>query len=54
MLLLGFIPIVYEQLEDENNKNKNFKVKIYYIASKTMLQHIYFSFFSIDFKKKRR
>ena len=41
MLLLSFILIVYEGSEDTNNKNKNLKAKIYHMALKTMLQHIY-------------
>ena len=37
-LLLGFILIVYEWLEDLNNKNRDLKAKIYYLALKTMLE----------------
>ena len=54
MLFLGSIPIIHEQLEDANNKNKDLKAKIYHIVLKTMLQHIYLSFFFINFKKMRR
>lgn len=31
------ISIIYEQSEDTNNKNKDLKTKIYYIALKTIL-----------------
>ena len=37
MLLLNFIPIIHKQLKDTNNKIKDPKAKIYYIALKTML-----------------
>ncbi len=37
-LLLGSIPVVYERLEDGDNKNKDLKAKIYHLALKTMLQ----------------
>lgn len=50
MLLLSSILIIYEWLEVTNNKNKDLKTQIYHIASKTILQHTYPSFFSIDFK----
>lgn len=53
MLLLSSISIIYKQLEDANNKKKDLKAKIYYIALKTMLQYIYSSFSSVDFKKKK-
>ena len=36
-LLLGSIFIIHEWLEDANNKNKNLKAKIYYMALKTIL-----------------
>ena len=39
-LLLGSIPIVYEQAKDSNNKDKNLKAKIYYLALETMLKHL--------------
>ena len=48
-LFLGFIPIIYERLEDANHKNKNIKAEIYHIVLKTILQHTYPSLFS---KKK--
>ncbi len=48
-LLLDSIPIVHELSEDANNKDKNLKAKIYYMALKTMLQHTYPSLL-----KKRR
>ena len=38
ILLLGSIPIVYKRLKDGNNKNKDLKAMIYYLALKTMLQ----------------
>ena len=38
-LLLGFISIVCEQLEDGDNKDKDLKAKIYYLALQTMLQY---------------
>lgn len=37
MLLLGSIIIVYKQLKDANNKNKNLKTIIYHIALNTIL-----------------
>lgn len=37
MLLPSFIPIIDKPLEDRNNKNKDLKVNIYYMAFKTML-----------------
>ena len=37
-LLLGFIPIVYKQLKNLNNKNKDLKAKIYHLALKTILK----------------
>ena len=37
-LLLASIPIVHEQSEDSNNKDKDLKAKIYYQALKTMLK----------------
>ena len=36
-LLLGSIPIIYERLEDKNNKDQDLKVKIYYLPLTTML-----------------
>lgn len=51
MLFLSFIPIVYKWLKDANNKNKDLKIKIYYMVFKTILQNIYPSFFFVDFKK---
>ena len=36
-LLLSSIPIVYERSEDRNNKDKDLKAKIYYMALKIML-----------------
>lgn len=35
-----------QQLKDKNNKDKNLKTKIYYIALKTIIQYIYISFIS--------
>ena len=40
-LLLGSISIVYERLEDGDNKNKDLTVKIYYLALITILQYKY-------------
>ena len=37
-LLLGSIPIVYERLEDGNNKDQDLKAKINHLALTTMLQ----------------
>ena len=37
-LLLGFIAIVNEQSENLNNKNRDLKAKIYYLALKNMLE----------------
>ena len=53
-LFLGSISIIYERSEDANNKNKDPKAKIYYMAVKTMLQCTYSSFSFIDFKEMRR
>lgn len=33
----GLISIVYKQLKDANNKNKNLKTNLYHMALKTML-----------------
>ena len=40
-LLLGSIPIVHERLEDSNNKDRDLKAKIYYLALKTILERKY-------------
>lgn len=53
MLFLGFISIVYKQLEDTNSKNKDLIVKIYYMALKTILKRIYPSFIYDHLEKKR-
>ena len=37
MLFLGFISIIYKQLKDTNNKNKNLRAKIYYMTLKIIL-----------------
>lgn len=50
-LLLNTFSIFYKRLKDRNNKNKDLKAKIYYMAWKTILKHTYYSFF---FKKIRR
>ncbi len=42
-LLLISILVVYEWLEDGNNKDKDLKAKIYHLALKTMLQRKCFS-----------
>ena len=52
MLLLGSIPIVHERLENANNKNKDLKVKMYYMALKTMLQRTYPSLSSVELGKR--
>ena len=39
-LLLGFLLIVYERLEDSNNKNKDLKAKIYHLALKKLYLNI--------------
>lgn len=36
-LILGFILNIHKQLEDSNNKNKDFKAKIYYIVLNIIL-----------------
>lgn len=51
--IFGLYKNIFKVIEDVNNKNKNLKLKIYYMALKTMLQHIYSSFLVDDFKKKR-
>lgn len=40
ILFLGFIPIVYKQAKDLNNKNKDLKTKIYFLALIMILEHI--------------
>ena len=40
-LLLDFISIIYKRSKNINNKDKDLKTKIYYMALKTMLQHTY-------------
>lgn len=52
ILLLSFIPIVYKRSEDAINKDRDLKIKIYHIALKTILQRIYPSLLSVDFKTK--
>lgn len=37
MLLIDPLVIVYKEIKDANNKNKDLKIKIYYIALKTIL-----------------
>ncbi len=37
-LLLSSIPIIHQQSEDANNKDKDLKFKIYHMVLKTMLQ----------------
>lgn len=34
------ILIVYERAKDSNNKDKNLKIRVYYLALKIMLKHI--------------
>ena len=43
MLFLGSIPIIHERSEDANNKDKDLKSKIYHMALKIILQHMYLS-----------
>ena len=52
MLLLGFIPIVYEWSEDANNKDKDLKAKIYNMDLKSMLQRTYPSLPSVELKQR--
>ena len=40
ILFLDSIPIVYKRAEDSNIKNKDLKAKTYYLALKTMLEHM--------------
>ena len=47
----GLFPIVCERSKDANNKDKDLKAKIYYIAVKTILQRIYPSLTSIKLRK---
>ncbi len=51
ILLLSSIPIIHERCKDAYNKDKDLKVKIYYMALKTMLQHTYPGLY---FKEMRR
>lgn len=37
--------MIYKWSKNANNKNKDLKTKIYYIALKIILKHIYPSFF---------
>ena len=53
-MFLGSIPIVHERSEDANNKNKDLKAKIYYMALKTILQRIYPSFPYVELRKRDR
>lgn len=39
-LLLGFIMIVHQRVENSNNKTRDLKAKIYYIALKTIIEYI--------------
>ena len=52
-LLLGFIPIIHKRSKDANNKDKDLKTRVYYIALKTMLKRTYPSLPFIDFKEIR-
>ena len=47
------MPIIHERSEDANHKNKDLKAKIYYIALKAILQHIYSYLFFNVLKKMR-
>ncbi len=38
---LGSIPIVYERVEDSNNKDRDLKSKTYHLALRTMLERMY-------------
>lgn len=40
ILLLDSISIVYERMEDLNNKDKDLKARVYHLALKTMLKYI--------------
>lgn len=53
-LLLGSITIIYERSEDANNKDKDLKDKIYYIALKTISQYMYSFLSFINCKKIRQ
>ena len=50
MFFLYSIPIFHERSKDANNKNKDLKAKIYYMALKTMLYYTYPSFPSIKLR----
>ena len=52
MLSLNSICIVYKQLEDANNKDKNLKARIYHMVLKTMLKCISPSLPSVELRKK--
>lgn len=52
ILLLSTIFIIYKQLKDVNNKDKDLKLKIYHTTLKTISQHTYPSFLSIELKKR--
>lgn len=53
-LVLSYIPINYNLLKDTNIQNKDLKAKIYSIALKIILDHIYLSLSFIDFKKIKK
>lgn len=40
ILFLDFRFIIYKQLKDLHNKNKDLKAKIYHLALKTILEYI--------------
>ena len=52
ILHLGSISIIYERLEDANNKDKDLKAKIYYPALKIILQRIYPSLSFVELRKE--
>lgn len=49
---MGSIPNVHKLLENINNKVKDLKAKIYYIALKIMLQRTYLNFSFAELKKE--
>lgn len=50
-MLLSYIFIICKQLKKPNNKDKNLKANIYYIAFKSILYYTYSKFLSIDYEK---
>ena len=54
ILFLDSILIIYKRSEDGNNKDKNLKTKIYYMALKTILQRTYSSFLSVSWLEENK